>query len=168
LRTSPPGSSSRENPRRVPSARTRFESRLAFGGGNEGNSEENVTPTRKFSVWDTTSGLPDDSREEDERAAERHLRDLRGHVKEARALVSATPGLGEMLHRDWRRAALFYVRFGISEEMFRRGVPAEEERESEEFVDQFRTLCDSREEIRSRKDATVVSDTRRCGGSQGL
>ena len=35
--------------------------------------EEFPTPTRRFMVWETTSGLPDDSREEDEREAERPL-----------------------------------------------------------------------------------------------
>jgi hypothetical protein len=40
-------------------------------------------------------------------------------VKAARAAVSTTPGLAEHLSRDWQRAARFYARFGISEEMFR-------------------------------------------------
>jgi hypothetical protein len=69
-----------------------------------------------------TTGFPDDSREEDERMAERRLRDLRSRVKMARAVVSTTPGLAEILARDWRRAARFYARFGITEAMFRHGV----------------------------------------------
>lgn len=70
-----------------------------------------------------TSGLTDDSREADEKEAERRLRDLRGRVKAARALVSSTPGLAEILAGDWRKAARFYARFGTSEHSYRYGVP---------------------------------------------
>jgi hypothetical protein len=73
-------------------------------------------------VWETTSGLPDDSREADERLAKRRLRDLRGRVKVARALVANTPGFAEMLHRDWRKAVRFYARFAITDAIFRHGV----------------------------------------------
>jgi len=78
----------------------------------------------RFSVWDITSGLPADSLEEDERQEARHLRDLRGRVKLARAVVSTTAGLAETLAADWTRAALFYARFAISEVQFWQGVPA--------------------------------------------
>ena len=71
---------------------------------------------------ETTSGLPDDSREEDERQEERRIRDLRGRVKAARAVVSGTPGLAETLAGDWRKAAGFYVRSGVTEAMLRHGV----------------------------------------------
>ena len=73
---------------------------------------------------ETTSGLPDDSREADEEEAERRLRDLRGRVKAARALVSSTPGLAETLRGDWRKAACFYTRCGLTERQFRNGVTA--------------------------------------------
>jgi hypothetical protein len=73
---------------------------------------------RQFSAWETTSGLPDDSREEDERVEARRLRDLRARVKAARAVVSATHGLAETLASDWRKAAAFYARFGITERVF--------------------------------------------------
>jgi hypothetical protein len=102
-------------------SRTRFESRVAFAGPDE-DAEEIATPTRQFSLLEITSGLPDDSREEDERASERRLRDARARVKVARAVVARTPGLACTLQRDWRRAARFYARFGISEEMLRHGV----------------------------------------------
>lgn len=39
------------------------------------------TPSQTFSAWESTSGLPDDSREADERAAERSVRDLRARVE---------------------------------------------------------------------------------------
>jgi len=87
--------------------------------------EEFPTPTRRFTVWETTSGLPDDTREEDERAEERRLRDLRSRVKVARALVSSIPGLAETLTRDWVKAARFYTRQGIAEAQFRHGVSDE-------------------------------------------
>jgi hypothetical protein len=80
---------------------------------------------RRFTVYETTSGLPDDSREADERAAARALRDLRSRVKAARAVVTTTPGLAEIVARDWQRAARFYARFGITETWFRNGVPLE-------------------------------------------
>jgi hypothetical protein len=81
------------------------------------------TPTRQFSLLEITSGLPDDSREADERAAERRLRELRGRVKAARKVVSTTPGLADTLAREWGKATRFYARFGITEQMFRYGVP---------------------------------------------
>jgi len=34
------------------------------------------------------------------------------------------PGLAETLAIDWQKAARFYARFGITEAMFRNGVPS--------------------------------------------
>jgi hypothetical protein len=73
---------------------------------------------------ETTSGLPDDSREADERQAERRLCELRARVKAARAVVSTTTELAETLAADWQKAARFFSRIGITEAQFRRGVPA--------------------------------------------
>ena len=95
-------------------SRTRFESRVAFGGPDEDNVEV-TAPLREFSLLEVTSGLPDDSREADDRAAERRLREMRARVKAARAAISATPGAEEILRRDWVKAARFYARFVISE-----------------------------------------------------
>lgn len=75
-----------------------------------------------FNTVDPT-GLPVDSREADERAAERTLREMRARVKAARAVVATTPGLAETIQCDWRKAARFYAQFGISEASFRFGVP---------------------------------------------
>jgi hypothetical protein len=97
-------------------------SRAADGDGYE-DAEEISTPTRRFSLLEITSGLPDDSREADEKQAERRLREIRARVKLARAVVSRTPGLAAILATDWRKAARFYARFGIAEAMFRHGVP---------------------------------------------
>jgi hypothetical protein len=107
-------------------SRTRFESRVAFGGPDEDEDAEVVaTPARQFTLLEITSGLPDDAREADERAAERRLRDLRGRIKAARAAISANPGTGETLRQDLVKAACFYARFGITERLFRYGVSAE-------------------------------------------
>ncbi len=102
-------------------SRTRAEARVALPDADE-DEEEIATPTRQFSLWEITSGLPDDSREADERAAKRRMRDLRGRVRAARAVVSSTPGLAQVLASDWRKAARFYARFGITESMCQAGV----------------------------------------------
>ena len=101
-------------------AKTCLEARIAIPSVED--AEEIPTPRRRFTVWETTSGLPDDSREADEKEAERQLRDLRGRVKAARARVSSTPGLSEILANDWGKAARFYTGYGITEEMLRYGV----------------------------------------------
>jgi hypothetical protein len=44
-------------------------------------------------------------------------------VKAARAAILATPGAEEVLRRDWVKAARFYASFGITERLFRFGVP---------------------------------------------
>jgi hypothetical protein len=96
----------------------------AIRGADEAEDAEDVAaPTRPFSLLEITSGLPDDSREEDEREAERRLREMRTRVKAARAVVSTTPGLSETLASDRKRAARFYARFGITERQYRVGVP---------------------------------------------
>ncbi len=103
-------------------SRTRVEARIAFPTLEE--EKEIPTPTRRFTVMETTSGLPDDSREADAKEVERRLRDLRGRVKRARALVATTAGLAETLARGWKEAARFYARHGITEGWFRNRVAA--------------------------------------------
>ena len=71
-----------------------------------------------------TSGLPDDSREADERVAERRLRDLRGRVKAARAALAGSPGATEAMHANWRKEAGLLARFDITQGQFRQGVVA--------------------------------------------
>ncbi len=100
-------------------SRTRVEARTVYRA-----DEEDGAANSRFSERDITSGLPDDSREEDEREEARRLRELRARVKAVRVAVSTTPGLAETLAHDWRKAARFYARFGISEVMFRHGVRA--------------------------------------------
>lgn len=68
------------------------------------------------------SGRPDDSREEDERQEQRRLRDLRGRVKVARALISTAKGLAAVLGSDPARSAEFHRRRGVSIEQIRDGV----------------------------------------------
>ena len=79
-------------------------------------------PARRLAVAETTSGMPDDSREEDERQEERGIRELRARVRAARAAIAGMPETEEALRRDWVRAACFYAHFGISEALFRQGV----------------------------------------------
>jgi hypothetical protein len=93
-------------------SRTRAEARVAYPDGDE-DAEEIATPTRRFSLLEITSGLPDDSREADERFAERDLRELRARVETARAVVEPPPGLAKMLQSDWRKTARFYARSGV-------------------------------------------------------
>jgi len=108
-------------PARHDGSRTRAEARVAFP------DEEDGVDSRRFSLVEITSGLPDDSREADERAGARLLRDLRARVKAARALVANSPCMAETLARDWRKATWFYARFGITEGQFRFGVARGEE-----------------------------------------
>ena len=105
-------------------SRTRLEARIAFPEVSE-DAEEIATPTRRFTALEITSGLPDDCREEDERVAERWMRDLRGRVKRARAAVATIRGLAETLAGDWKKAARFYERFGVTETQFRHEIPEE-------------------------------------------
>jgi hypothetical protein len=76
----------------------------------------------RFSDSDITSGLPDDSREGDERADAHPLHDRRARVKAARAVVSTTPGLADTLRGDWQKSAGLFARFGITEATFRKVV----------------------------------------------
>ena len=59
---------------------------------------------------------------------------MRGRVKQARAVVANMPGLAETLAGDWRKAAAFYARFGVTETMFRLGVPPALRLEAETLV----------------------------------
>jgi hypothetical protein len=112
-------------------SRTRAEARTAYRDADEDGEE--VLSHSRFTIWDMTSGLPDDSREADERAAERRLKDLRGRVKAAREALSAHPGALETLRADWHREAAFYSRFGITQSELRKGVPAVVPREEAEI-----------------------------------
>ena len=80
--------------------------------GPDEDAEETATPTRQFSLLEITSGLPDDSREADERAAEPRLRDLRGRVKAARGgdLGHGRRGGGSAAGLNQGRALLRQVR----------------------------------------------------------
>ena len=103
-------------PRPRDGSRTHAEARTVY--------REDEPASSRLSEWDITSGLPDDSREEDERQEARRVRDLRGRVKAARAVVSKDPRVAEILSHDWRKAARFYARFGVTESTFQQGVPS--------------------------------------------
>jgi hypothetical protein len=142
-------------PRRVVRdySRTRAESRIVFRDA-DAPATEGVEGSR-FSLMEITSGLPDDSREADERAAERAVRDLRGRVKAARTVVSTTPGLAEALQRDPKRAARFYARFGVTEEMFRQGVPEGTAPDVNDRSEIPATPADWRAELRAREGSSL-------------
>lgn len=118
------------------------------------DAEEIPTPTRRFSLFDITSGLPDDSREAEERGAERRLRDLRGRVKAARAVIAGTPGLTETLKSDWQRAVRFYARFRVTEGLMRHGIPAREA-EVDDLAERARSPVDWMEEEMAKKRAIL-------------
>jgi hypothetical protein len=120
----------------------------------DGDAEEIATPTRRFSLLDITSGLPDDSQEAEEREADQRLRDLRGRVKAARAVIAGTPILAETLKSDWQRAIRFYARFGVTEELVKHGAPPAELR----VEDLFERLDSSREwssEVRAHSEVVL-------------
>jgi hypothetical protein len=104
-------------PRPRDGSRTHAEARTVY--------REDEPASSRFSEWDITSGLLDDSREADERQEALRLRELRARVKTTRSVVSSTPGLADALRGDWQKAARFYARFGITEQVFRYGVSNE-------------------------------------------
>jgi len=114
----PPVSPARP-PRPHDGSRTRAEACVALPDADP--DDEYAPVSRRFTLLDTTSGLPGDSREADDRAAALQLRDLRARVKAARAMVATHRGMAEKLRGDWRKAAWFYARFGVTEIMFRHG-----------------------------------------------
>jgi hypothetical protein len=117
-------------------SRTRAEARAAYREGDE-DAEEIATPIRRFSLMEVTSGLAEDSREGDDQAVEPRLRDLRGRVKAARAVITTTPSLAETLASDWRKAAWFYARYGITERMLLQRVSVGDPSEETMFPDYF-------------------------------
>lgn len=123
LHTNPSGSSHLRT--YVPATRTHAEACVALKDAPEELAEPWEALYGRFSRLDVTSGLPDDSRDADERAAARQLRDLRGRVKAARAVIVATSGLAETLASDSRKAELFEARYGVTRVQLRGGVPNE-------------------------------------------
>jgi hypothetical protein len=134
-------------------SRTRAEAHVALP---ESEDEEDPVDARRFSLLDITSGLPDDSREADERREEHYLRDVRARVKLARAVVSRMPGLAAILRERPDRAARFYARFGITEEMFRCGVAFSEiSTDCDPVAESLELHAHAQTEARARGDATL-------------
>lgn len=92
--------------------RTRSEARLAYRtplvGGEDGVDD------RRFSVLEVTSGLPDDSRDQDQRARARVERQRQGRVKAARAALEAHPEARDVVLHDQTRLRMFCARFGVT------------------------------------------------------
>ena len=100
-------------------SRTCLEARLAISRLDGDDDEYEIpTVTRRFSLREITSGLPDDSREEDERREERRARELDARMERAREMLESTPVLQEILANDSKRAAMFDARFGITSRRF--------------------------------------------------
>jgi hypothetical protein len=85
------------------------------------------------------------------------LRDLRARVKLARAVVSRTTGLADTLTTDWRKAARFYARFGITEKLFLHGIVAGDSGVVEVHPCQIRAPYDELAESRFRTFSLAVS-----------
>jgi hypothetical protein len=130
-------------------SRTCAEARVAYRESDE-DADEIATPTRRFTLLEVTSGLPDDSREADELAAAKYLRELHGRVKAARAVVSTTPGLAEILAANWQKAERFYARFGITEAGFRYGIRTIAPESIDNLAEKVRGPIDGATEVQAR------------------
>ena len=73
----------------------------AYAGQAEGRVSQH------FSLLDVTAGLPDDSREDDQRVRAQVERERQGRVRAARAVIQAHPGLETVLARDQTKLTLF-------------------------------------------------------------
>ncbi len=80
-----------------------------FGGGDEDGVDD-----RRFSVLDVTSGLPDDSRDEDQHVRALVERQRQGRVRAAQAALQAHPGAQELVYCDQTRLRMFCARFGVT------------------------------------------------------
>jgi hypothetical protein len=127
-------------------SRTRAEALVAFP-----DADQDTSPTAirgRLTLLDTTSGLPDDSREADEPAGARRLADLRGQVKAARKAIAVVPGAADAMRGDLRKEAAFLARFGVTQAQFRQGVPAGAvETPGEDTTELLGSPVDGREEI---------------------
>jgi hypothetical protein len=140
-------------PRVRDGSRTRAEALVAFPDADQ---DASPAATRgRFTLLEITSGLPDDSREADERAAARRLADLRGRVKAARKAIATTPGAADAMRADSRKEAAFLARFGVTQAQFRKGVPADAvETPGEDATELLGSPVDGREEVAARAVAT--------------
>jgi hypothetical protein len=129
-------------------SRTRVEARSFY------RVEEEPPATRRFSLLDITSGLPDDSREADERGTERRLRDLRGRVEAARTVIARTPGLFEWLALGQGKAVPFCSGYGITARMLVQGVEAGDV-DAHDMVDVLARVEDSLSEVRQHERAVL-------------
>ncbi len=98
-------------PRRDAS-RTRSEARLALRtplvGGEDGFDY------RRFSLLDVTSGLPDDSRDEDQHTRTLLERQRQGRVRAAHEALKAHPEARELVMHDQTKQRLFCARYSIT------------------------------------------------------
>ena len=119
-------------PPRRDASRTRSEACLAFRtplvGGEDGVDDRRFSVSdspggvgrvlaenrRAFSALDVTSGLPDDSREQDQRARTLVERQRQGRVMAAQEALKAHPEARELVMRDQNRLRMLCARFGVT------------------------------------------------------
>lgn len=69
--------------------------------------------SRSFTLLETTSGLPEDSRDEDQRVRARVEAERRGRVAAARKALHAHPEARDLVMKDQTRQRMFCARFSI-------------------------------------------------------
>ena len=67
----------------------------------------------RFSLLDVTAGLPDDSREDDQRVRARAEAERRGRLAAAIAVLEAHPTARAQVFHDQTRCAMFCARYGV-------------------------------------------------------
>lgn len=69
-------------------------------------------------------------------------------------MIAGMPGLSELLASDWRKAARFYARLRVTEELVRHGVPVTD-LPGENLAERLGSPVDWPEEGRAREAATL-------------
>jgi hypothetical protein len=72
------------------------------------------TRSRAFSLLEVTAGLPEDSRDDDQRARAQVEAQRRGRVAAARAVLQAHPEASALVMRDQTHLRMFCARYGVT------------------------------------------------------
>ncbi len=111
--------------RRVPSAKASVEAYGAPGVQGRESARFSLSDSpggvgrvlaenrRAFSALDVTAGLPDDSREDDQRVRAQVERERQGRVAAAQDALRAHPEARELVMRDQTRLRMFCARFSV-------------------------------------------------------
>ena len=111
----PEGPSPARRPTHLPrprrdGSRTSLEARVAFSGEKGGLTG----PFSKLTLADITSGLPEDSREADERELAKRRAEQKGRVAAAKKALEGHPEAQQQVLRDQTRLRMFCARFGVT------------------------------------------------------